>query len=845
MLPAKKKVHTTTARPWWPSLSPPLPVAPRRASVFYVSVPSLPPGVALEDYKPISDAFKAPPAITKLPKPKPRKRSVPTDKQVSSFSKVRAPLPSPPPVHSAAPTVYPPQSALPSFPPTPQPLPSRADEVLDASEPRLARASASEDFVPLEIGDIVVGEASPLLNTRVLCAALQHIAPERNAAWWRQRAHEEEEDIRRWRADIEHEKAQMMGTWTVGLSVSSLTVGGQDQGKSQQDDVPEAPEMKLATPAKAKKAKAAKVTSSAKPSTSAQAKRNGKAKASVINATASASTVASPPSLCTDRQQTVRAPSQTIAESSSQSVYPPPLYSASTTYGMPPPQFAPLPSHHVFQRQESQGPAYPYQAVSQGFFMDQQFLDAAIAPHVQVPGAQPDPQFSLHYPITEPSLPASPTHFGIAFGEHLQGGGELGMSVANALRREMIDVLFGGEQAEHLGLTIDPALLCGDPPEPAPPPSERPTSPSERPLQDAVSTSDRSWSPSIPGRARTTEPSSERTLAVTDEDGEKTGDAKGTGKGKVAAKKKARREIAEDDVVNKSKMTCCHHCRSSTTRPKMLCVKTKPSGERCGKRFCVNCISKVSVAFESHLCSISALTLALFFPVHVRCRYKDIEFNSFATDFHCPYCLQTCVCTVCCFKRGIPYVAMPRGRTRPHTKPRRGDKVQGKSTHSIITSSLVHELFTSVTPAVAGEPGIEAEEWTAVGPCIRRRQWCTNRRCVHQLGPAHRCVEAGLGDSNPPTASLLRGARCTLGARACVRAWRAWVCASAEGHTCVCGSASGKLGAGDVGDAVRRCGRRAQLFRGAIDTHVGHRGRRAEPDAVGGRFALCDCEGAG
>lgn len=657
--PAKKKAHTTTARPWWPPAPPPvshpLPGPPRRATMvpFHVLVPPLPRSVARGDYKAFSEAFSAPPAAVKQPKPRPRKRAVPKDKQVASPSILSAPPPSLPPVQPATQSIPPAQPAPVELPSTPPPLPPVAEGVFDKSEPQLARASASEDFAPLEIGDIVLGETSPPLTTRVLCAALQHVAPERDAAWWRQRAQDEDEEMRRWRADIEREKAQMMGTWAVGLSVSSWAGGGQEKPL----DVPDAPVKKAAAAkARAKPAKSKATPKSARPSASAQTKRKGKARAPAINATASSSTVVSPPSLSeSERQQSVRAPSQQVIDAS-QPVYAPlPSNSASITYGPPEPQFAPLdlPSHHslhVFQRQEhdlSQGPSYPYPVLSQGSFLDQQYMDATVALHIQVPNPQLDPRLSsLHSPIAEPSLPAAQPDFGIAFGAHGQGDGVLGMSFAAALGGEMIDMHFRGEQAEP-GLpvdavtmpmtTIDPALLGGAPPVIDPPPSDRPTSPSERhpsPLEAAVSTSGSSrsgsGSGSGSGRERTTEPSSERTLAATDEDGEKTGgkgggkgkgkgkekarrDAKGAGKGKgkIVGKKKARREMAGDgqlEVLEELEMTFCHHCRRTTTRPKMLCVETKPSGEPCGKRFCVNCIFKVSVAPVSGLYLMNVLT---------------------------------------------------------------------------------------------------------------------------------------------------------------------------------------------------------------------------------------------
>lgn len=647
---------------------------------------------------------------------------MPENERVASTSKARTPPPSIPPPQPVTQSLPPPQASPVPLPSTPPPAPPAADDIFDDSEPQLARASASADFAPLEIADVVLGETSPPLTMRLLCAALRHVAPTRGAAWWRQRALDEEEEIRKWRADIEREKAQMMGTLAVGLSASTWGAGG--QAEQVQAQAPEAPVKKSAGSAKAK-GKAAKAASkNAKASTSAQTKRKGKAKATVDNATASSIAVAVPPSQPKINEEHL--PSQQISDAfppqtpqlpQSQAVYAPqPSHSPPPIHDLPQPHFAPLafssnPALHVLQRPDevlAQAPLYPFAAMSQGNLLDQQYLEAAVSLHVQTPDPQPEYHSSLHSPIADPSLPAAPPDFSMAFGEPRGQGndGVLGMSFA-APGSEMIDMRFGGEQAEQdLGAgampmtTIDPALLGGGPPAPGPPASvsDRPTSPSERhrsPLLGAAeseSASERSRSPSVPLRERTSEPSSERTLAGTDdpEFGEKTGGkgrgkgkgkgkekanggargvGKGKGKGKTAGREKAGREVvggepavqAGYEILQDAEMTSCHHCRRATTQPKMRCVEMKPNGEPCGKRFCVNCIFKASVPVSFGSCSDGCADELFLFLLGMR-SYKDIEFNAYATNFHCPYCRQTCLCTVCCTKRGVPYVPMPRGQ---------------------------------------------------------------------------------------------------------------------------------------------------------------------------------------
>ncbi|KAH8983254.1 hypothetical protein EDB86DRAFT_2967695 [Lactarius hatsudake] len=105
-----------------------------------------------------------------------------------------------------------------------------------------------------------------------------------------------------------------------------------------------------------------------------------------------------------------------------------------------------------------------------------------------------------------------------------------------------------------------------------------------------------------------------------------------------AHRKKKRTAASSSSGVLTGGLTFCHHCRSTTRRPKMHCTLIKASTEmRCRNLFCDRCIEK---------------------------RYPQLTFDRSAEDFECPACCNYCNCSLCSRKRGEAYIPERNGGWR-------------------------------------------------------------------------------------------------------------------------------------------------------------------------------------
>ncbi|KZT68510.1 hypothetical protein DAEQUDRAFT_727875 [Daedalea quercina L-15889] len=746
----QKTMHISSAKSSWkgfPSVfSVPAALGPSRLpnhptiareQPFYIFVPPLPRGASRDDYVKVFEASEEIEVIEEIeaqkasPKRKARRRA---EKKITETAAFSVALATPP---------LPAQTALPELPSTPPPLDAQPDYA-----PAFPSSIPADGFAPLEIEEVKVDSIAPPVTLLSLCAALRNIAPgsAQSAAWWRQREQEEDEVMRRYREEVDREKAQLIWEWGAGPSsvtttaaLSGMPVSASKASASSSrmppspSKVPGSSSRVPATPSKAyakrptstpkvpsastrKPAAPAKVPASSKtsaplsktsgPSSSVRAKRKAKAKPSTPRAAASSSQrdfqhALQPPPPDNMTQQIVQAPPPVPPPpplpldrlprlSFASAPMPPPasLYAQQCSeYALrpsPPPSsldssqhssLMPRPStpqaaasYDLQHRQyvpvllrESPPPRvlsmtrpFTYGETSQSNLLNDGFLRAHTSMHVDAGQSQQQMLSPMHSPIAR-AEPAPPHEFTMSLLAPEQENAMAGMS----FQEHGGDMGFGVPEHGPFA-TINPALLGGGfEPEPE---LERPTSPSERNVtspEPSAPMLERTHSPFELVRSRSSEPSSERTLAVTedhsdyDEKTEGKGKGKGRGKGKGKGKEKPKSKPSgrvkgveefdgvdegidvEDTGIVQEEMSFCHHCRRTTTHPKMRCTMIKPNGEACGKRFCLNCIFK---------------------------KYEQIKFDMFVTIFQCPYCEGTCTCTQCCAKRGETYVSMPRGQ---------------------------------------------------------------------------------------------------------------------------------------------------------------------------------------
>ncbi|KAH9055280.1 hypothetical protein EDB87DRAFT_1338580 [Lactarius vividus] len=96
------------------------------------------------------------------------------------------------------------------------------------------------------------------------------------------------------------------------------------------------------------------------------------------------------------------------------------------------------------------------------------------------------------------------------------------------------------------------------------------------------------------------------------------------------ARRKKRTPASSTSGVLPGGLTFCHHCRSTTRRPKMRCTLIKASTDKqCRNLFCDRCIEK---------------------------RYPQLTFDRIVEDFECPACRNFCNCSLCSRKRGEAYI---------------------------------------------------------------------------------------------------------------------------------------------------------------------------------------------
>ena len=124
---------------------------------------------------------------------------------------------------------------------------------------------------------------------------------------------------------------------------------------------------------------------------------------------------------------------------------------------------------------------------------------------------------------------------------------------------------------------------------------------------------------------------------------------------KVTASRAERQGWQMDEVDS-----CCHQCRRKTFYAKMTCSD-------CQKKFCVRCYATRCVSFFE-LSITSKLSLCFVYVF----RYPECEFDADDEEYSCPACEGFCNCTVCCRKRGEPYVGVRTcdKSTPPRPRPR-------------------------------------------------------------------------------------------------------------------------------------------------------------------------------
>ena len=121
----------------------------------------------------------------------------------------------------------------------------------------------------------------------------------------------------------------------------------------------------------------------------------------------------------------------------------------------------------------------------------------------------------------------------------------------------------------------------------------------------------------------------------------------------AAAKHSARSKISATPANTKKSYTAssrapksrpprkCHDCKESTTQYRQ-CNYWKLSGNKCGKSFCINCLSSKYTLGEDALSPFNPDGI----PIEeiVMCSSLDVE-------WHCPSCLGTCECIACVRQR--------------------------------------------------------------------------------------------------------------------------------------------------------------------------------------------------
>jgi len=114
----------------------------------------------------------------------------------------------------------------------------------------------------------------------------------------------------------------------------------------------------------------------------------------------------------------------------------------------------------------------------------------------------------------------------------------------------------------------------------------------------------------------------------------------------------------------------CHQCRRNSALPKMTCTSERGEYDTCGLKYCSRCIDL---------------------------RYRDIEFDEYATYFICPRCDNTCNCDLCCRRRGERFIGM-RDSHKLFTAKTKSKQVLPSPSPSNPNSPLVTRTPTPDTP---------------------------------------------------------------------------------------------------------------------------------------------------
>ncbi|KAK7688359.1 hypothetical protein QCA50_008731 [Cerrena zonata] len=125
----------------------------------------------------------------------------------------------------------------------------------------------------------------------------------------------------------------------------------------------------------------------------------------------------------------------------------------------------------------------------------------------------------------------------------------------------------------------------------------------------------------------------------------------------------------------------CHQCRNKPKMLKVRCSGTRPDGVPCGLYFCERCITR---------------------------RYPEIEFNAFDEDFICPKCDDFCNCTACCRRRGEEYISSRGVGPSPflQNSQNASASTQPRNSSSLSKPYPMTDRNPPVTPALAVPPGM-------------------------------------------------------------------------------------------------------------------------------------------
>ncbi|KAH9011690.1 hypothetical protein EDB85DRAFT_1101445 [Lactarius pseudohatsudake] len=200
------------------------------------------------------------------------------------------------------------------------------------------------------------------------------------------------------------------------------------------------------------------------------------------------------------------------------------------------------------------------------------------------------------------------------------------------------------------------------------------------------------------------------------------------------ARRKKRTPASSSSGVLPGGLTFCHHCRSTTRRPKMRCTLIKASTEkRCRNLFCDRCIEK---------------------------RYPQLTFDRAVEDFECPACCNYCNCSLCSRKRGEAYIpernggwrswiARQGGSHRAAPTPAKRSKSNNLGTTLAATKTTKKPaIMTTTTTTTDAEvfDGRELERdgsvhgiWRAPRQCVLARQQSGHRARLPTHGLPYHC----------------------------------------------------------------------------------------------------------